>query len=225
MPETIEDLVRSIETEAKRAAFPVDHDVYTRCGADPAKCVLYCGNLESDVAFFARDLGRDEVRLQEPLVGAAGKLVRTAVFRSLGGTGVPSADDLKNAAKSVLLTNTVPWKPPNNLAYSDEVKDRFRPFVTRFLVRHWRGSYLITLGTEAFHYWARYAPAGSLAAFWKREDKWVSEFPVTIETDGADGRLSRTLILAPLPHPSPLNQKYYKQFPAMVAQRLATRPR
>ena len=140
-------------------------------------------------------------------------------------TGLPTPEDLKTAASSVLLTNTVPWKPPNNLAYSDEVKDRFRPFVTRFLTRHWGGSYVITLGTEAFLYWARYAPPGTLAAFWKREDKWVSEFPVTVETEGAEGRVARVLTLAPLPHPSPLNQKYYKQFPAMVAHRLASRLR
>src|SRR4051794_17312902 len=110
MPETVDELVRQIEAEAQREAFPVDRDVYTEAALDPAKCVLYGGSLDADVAFFARDLGRDEVRLREPLVGAAGKLVRTAVFRARGGAGVPTLADLATAARSVLLTNTVPWK-------------------------------------------------------------------------------------------------------------------
>jgi uracil-DNA glycosylase len=221
MRETLEGLIAELESEARRAPFPVDRAAYERAGLDPHTCILYAGSLDAKVGFFARDLGRDEVAAREPLIGAGGTLVREGVYRALGGEGRPDREALARAAKHVLLSNTVPWKPPGNKAYTDAVKNRFRPFITRFLTHHWRGSYLITLGTEAFQYFAPYAPKGELAAFWKREDHYEREFAVEVPSDGPAGPETKTLTLAPLPHPSPLNQRFYHRFPAMLDARLA----
>ena len=81
-----------------------------------------------------------------------------------------------------LLTNTVPYKPPGNKAYAGSVKERFRPFVAELLAVHWTGGdRVITLGTEAFQWFAPYAAdPDAFAEFWRREDRYESEIGVTI---------------------------------------------
>ena len=74
---SIEALIEAVRSEAARLDFPVDTEVYQRANRDPLQPVLFAGNLESDVAVFGRDLGKDEVAVGEPLVGAGGRLVRT----------------------------------------------------------------------------------------------------------------------------------------------------
>jgi uracil-DNA glycosylase len=124
----------------------------------------------------------------------------------------------------VLLTNTVPYKPPGNKAYSNPVKERFRPFVAELLAAHWRGGdRVITLGTEAFQWFAPYAAdRAAFDAFWKRDDRYEAEFPCTLVAKEGDGRaVNKPLTLLPLPHPSPLNQRWYPLFPGLLARRLA----
>ena len=59
----------------------------------------------------------------------------------------------------VLLTNTVPFKPPGNKAYSTAVKERFRPFLAELLVTAIGvGTIVITLGNEAFQWFSRRMP-------------------------------------------------------------------
>ena len=225
MAETVEKLIAAMEAEARRAPFPVDADAYQSAGIDPSTCLLYAGSLDAEVGFFARDLGRDEVRAREPLIGQAGRLVREGVYRALGHEGKPTRAQLDEARSHVLLTNTVPWKPPGNKAYGAAVKNRFRPYMARFLTHHWRGSFLITLGTEAFEYFTAFGDRAALEAFWKQPDKWEREIAVTVTSDGADGPEEKTLTLAPLPHPSPLNKKFYPLFPGMLDARLGRRLR
>lgn len=220
MTETVKQLLAALEREARRAPFPIDRAVYQAYGLSPTTPILYAGSLEASVGFIARDLGRDEVRYRQPLVGAAGRLVREGVYRALGGKGKPTRTELEETLRYVLLTNTVPWKPPGNKPYSNAVRNRFRPWITRFLTRHWKGQYLITLGTEAFMYFAPYAPQGVFEAFWKREDRYERDIEVTVPSTGPDGPIEKTLTLAPLPHPSPLNKKFYELFPSMLDRRL-----
>ncbi len=88
-------------------------------------------------------------------------------------------------------------------------------------MQHWKGSRVLTLGTEAFQWFAPYAPEGVAEDFWRREDRYEAVLTVELTAE-VDGRaLRKTLTVAPLPHPSPLNQRWYKQFPDLLAKRLA----
>ena len=217
---TIDQLIEDVTREARREPFPVDVEVYRRSGRDPDVPVLFAGALDARVCVFGRDLGKDEVAAGQPLIGAGGRLVRSGLYLAEHGAPPPVGDrKLESVLARVLLTNTVPYKPPGNKAYSSAVKERFRPFVAELLARHWQGDQLITLGTEAFQWFAPYAP--DLEAFWKRENRYESALPCTI----AAGSMCRDVTLLPLPHPSPLNARWYKKFPDLLALRLGGLPR
>src|ERR1051325_10302812 len=64
--QSLGQLLKEIESEAKRGAIDIDEPVYERAGRDPTTPIVYAGNLEAEVAFFGRDLGRDEVLNAEP---------------------------------------------------------------------------------------------------------------------------------------------------------------
>ena len=99
------------------------------------------------------------------------------------------------------------------------MKDRFRPFLQELLTLHWQGSRLITLGNEAFQWFRAYAvDAESWDAFWKRPDRYEAEMgDLAIPFQNQ----RKFLTLMPLPHPSPLNQRWYGQFPSLLDKRLA----
>jgi uracil-DNA glycosylase len=217
---TIEQLVEAVRREAIRAEFPVDEPVYRRAGKDPSRPILFAGSLEAPVCVFARDLGKDEVAEGEPLIGAGGRLVREGLYRARHGTEPPRSDRrLESALDDALLTNTVPYKPPGNKAYPAKVKERFRPFLAELLGDHWRGHHVITLGTEAFRWFAPYADPVAFEEFWGRDDRYEADLDCTLTTpDGP--RRGKALTLMPLPHPSPLNQRWYKLFPGLLARRL-----
>lgn len=215
---TIESLIQAARDEAARADFPVDTPVYERAKKSPIDPILFAGPLDAPVAFFGRDLGKDEVAAGEPLIGAGGRLVREGIARSRPGGSAAAAGGLPAL---MLLTNTVPYKPPGNKAYSNPVKERFRPFVAELLADHWSGRRIITLGTEAFLWFAPYAEKGAAEAFWKREDRYEAEFACAIEVDTPDGSIRKEVSVGPLPHPSPLNQRWYGLFPGLLDARLA----
>jgi uracil-DNA glycosylase len=219
---TIDELLEAIQREAKRAPFPVDQAVYERSGKDPTRPILFAGALDAPICVFGRDLGKDEVARGEPLIGAGGRLVRAGVYLAIHGTAPPKSDrTLESVLDRVLLTNTVAYKPPGNKAYPTAVKERFRPFHAELLGAHWKGDRVITLGTEAFQWFAPYADPDALAEFWRRDDRYEAEIGcvVTGRFNGQD--VHKALTLQPLPHPSPLNQRWYSRFPELLAQRLA----
>ncbi|WP_435019341.1 uracil-DNA glycosylase family protein [Tundrisphaera sp. TA3] len=220
---TIDQLIAATRLEAERAPFPVDQDVYARAGKDPLQPILFGGSLDAPVCIFARDLGKDEVARGEPLVGAGGRLVRAGLHADAHGEPPPKSDrTVETALRLALLANTVPYKPPGNKAYAGAVKERFRPFLEELLVGHWTGHHLLTLGTEAFEWFAPYLAPGLGDAFWSREDRYESDLEcvLTAEIDGT--KASKPITIAPLPHPSPLNQKWHGRFPALLAARLAS---
>jgi uracil-DNA glycosylase len=219
---TISALIAAVREEADRADFPLDRPVYQTAGREPTSPILFAGSLEAPVCVFGRDLGKDEVAVGQPLVGAAGRLVRAGVYRALHGEPPAAADRrLDSVLDRVLLTNTVPYKPPGNKAYPATVKERFRPFMAELLTVHWQGDQVITLGTEAFQWFAPYADPELFAAFWSREDRYEASFSCDlIVTPGLRSPASKTVTLLPLPHPSPLNQRWYKKFPDLLARRL-----
>ena len=218
----IKQLITDIQQEAQRETFPVDEPVYQAASLEPTQPILYAGNLESKLCFFARDLGKDEVRARQPLYGAAGGFVRRGLYRAIAATEPNKDTDLQVVLDRVLLTNTVPYKPPGNKAYTEAVKKRFRPFLERLLVLHWQGDKIITLGNEAFNWFAPYGVKGELKQFFEASDRYSASIQVTLQAKDTEGNLhQRPVTLLPLPHPSPLNQKYYAQFPQLLQQRLA----
>ena len=215
---TIEQLIDDVTREARRAPFPVDVEVYRKAGRDPEAPVLFAGSLAAPVCVFGRDLGKDEVAAGQPLIGAGGRLVRSGLYQAEHGEPPPTGDrTLESVLGRALLSNTVPYKPPGNKAYTGAVKERFRLFVAELLAAHWSGNQLITLGTEAFRWFAPYAPdPEAFETFWKRDDRYEATAACSIVA----GSVHKHLTLLPLPHPSPLNARWYRRFPELLAQRL-----
>ena len=214
--DSLEKLIATIRAEAEREEFSIDKPIYKKANLNPLDPILFAGDLAAKVGFFARDLGRDEVLAGQPLYGSAGRLVRNGVHLALFGKEAENDERRQKAADQILLTNTVPYKPVGNKAYSQKVKNRFRPFLERFLVCFWKGSFLIPLGTDALKWFKKYDK--KLADFQADPDRFTKKIEIKLTAnDGAD---EREITLAPLPHPSPLNQKYYKIFPQMLQERL-----
>jgi uracil-DNA glycosylase len=219
---TISQLVEAVHQEALRGDFPIDRDVYERLDKDPSQPILFAGSLDAPVCVFGRDLGKDEVAVGQPLIGAGGRLVRVGLYEWKHGEPPPKSDRrVESALEQALLANTVPYKPPGNKAYPERVKERFRPFVAELLVAHWKGDTILTLGTEAFQWFARYAAADQAAALWARDDRYESaELECEMEVKINDRLRTKSVRVAPLPHPSPLNQRWYGAFPSLILGRL-----
>ncbi|MBD2043504.1 uracil-DNA glycosylase family protein [Microcoleus sp. FACHB-672] len=213
----IQELIAKIQQEAQRETFPIDEPVYQAAGIEPTLPILYAGNLNSNLCFFARDLGKDEVHAKQPLRGAAGTHVRKGLYRAIYHQEPDKTTDLNSVLDKVLFTNTVPYKPPGNKAYSEAIKKRFRPFLEQFLVFHWQGNRIITLGNEALKWFLPYGERGAMKDFFEQSDRYTGSIQITLKS----GDSQRQVTLQPLPHPSPLNQKYYAKFPQMLQQRLA----
>jgi uracil-DNA glycosylase len=198
----------------------VDTAVYEAFGKDTHEPVIGLGNTDTRVGFFGRDPGRDEVQHGMPFIGAGGQKVRAALYRHLYGEDLPGFEASVEVGRHFFWANTVPYKPLGNKAWSMKVKKRFQPLMAELLVHAWRGTEVITLGREAFLWFAINQPREvkqALEAFWAREDRFQSSTSVTLAApDGA----ARTLRLYPLPHPSPLNATWYKRFPSLLAERL-----
>src|SRR5687768_4348203 len=170
---SLDRIIQGIRETAATTDMSVDRDVYFAAGRDPGTPILYGGSLGAAVAFFARDLGKDEVALGEPLIGGAGRRVRRAVHQFLYEAEPPVGDKyLREALGHILLTNTVPYKPIGNKAYPTRIRERFRPWIASFLIGCWEGNHVITLGTEAFHWFSGYAESGAFEEFWKRSDRY-----------------------------------------------------
>jgi uracil-DNA glycosylase len=224
--ESVPDLIAAVRREADEADFPIDEPVYRRAGRDPKDPILFAGSLEAPVCFVGRDLGKDEVAAGQPLIGAAGRLVRIGILSAWGGRDIaesrPAKDlPLQDALEHALLTNTVPYKPPGNKAYAESVRRRFRPFLEKLLSHHWKGHHLITLGTEAFQWFEPYCEAAEFRSRGKTEARFESAFRCRLPLDDGDQRQAKEITVFPLPHPSPLNQRWYGKFPEMLADRLA----
>jgi uracil-DNA glycosylase len=215
---SLEALLEAIQREAMREEFPVDLAAYKDAGKDSAKPILCAGSLKAPICVFGRDLGKQEVAEGEPLIGSAGRLVRAGVYKRLRGEEPPTTNRrLDGILDHVLLTNTVPYKPPGNKAYAKPVKERFRPYIAELLVNHWEGNRVICLGTAAFEWFETYGETHDFKAFWdQRDERYQTELTRILTFDGH----RKTITLCPLPHPSPLNQRWYRQFPELLARRL-----
>jgi uracil-DNA glycosylase len=228
--ESITELIAAARREADLSDFPIDEPVYRRAGRDPKDPILFAGSLVAPVCFVGRDLGKDEVAAGQPLIGAAGRLVRLGVLAARGDpTGLEpqpqSQSPLQEALRYVVLTNTVPYKPPGNKAYAESIRRRFRPFLERLLGDYWRGHHVITLGTEAFQWFEPYADANEFARRGKSDARFETSFQCQLPCHGSSHSGNKKVMVFPLPHPSPLNRRWYDKFPSMLADRLAEIPR
>jgi uracil-DNA glycosylase len=227
MTENIRDLLEDVQREAERADFSVDAEVYRRAGRDPKRPILFAGSLDMPLCIVGRDLGKDEVRAGQPLIGAAGRLVRSGIVRSReesqsSGENRPRNDlALEEALKHALLTNTVPFKPIGNKAYSGAVRERFRPFLERLLVAHWKGQSVITLGTQAFAWFTPYGDEAEFRTAGAAEIRFQKVFRCKLPGHNDKGvSKAKFVMVYPLPHPSPLNRRWFSRFPEMLAERL-----
>ncbi|WP_133860152.1 MULTISPECIES: uracil-DNA glycosylase family protein [Pseudomonas] len=214
----------SAEREAFRqlaADLPgVDLPVYEQFAKDPLDPIIGLGDPDAPLGFFGRDPGRDEVKYGEPFIGSGGQIARKVLYKHLHGQPPADFDAARSLSQQFFWANTVPYKPLGNKAWSERVKKTFHPLMFRLLVKHWHGTQLITLGREAFLWFGIGQPKEErtrLEAFWKSEERFESSIEVTLETEEGT---RKTLMLYPLPHPSPLNQTWFTRFPGLLEQRL-----
>ena len=86
---------------------------------------------------------------------------------------------------------------------------------------HWGGTQIVTLGTEAFKWFTPNGPKEEIEGFWKRGDRYEAQLSITLEAvDFQGNKHQHPVSLLPLPHPSPLNKRYYAKFPQMLQQRI-----
>jgi uracil-DNA glycosylase len=224
MSNSVSELIEAVRREAERVEFPIDATVYEQSERDTKDPILFAGSLDAPLCVVGRDLGKDEVRAGQPLIGAAGRLVRSGIARvwdqgdSMNHTQATKRSASETALRHALLTNLVPFKPPGNKAYPETIRQRFRPFLERLLVANWTGHQLITLGSEAFHWFEPYADSAAFLSLGASDARFEAVFHCQLPEGAASGK---TILVYPLPHPSPLNRRWYSQFPAMLARRLA----
>jgi len=211
---------RAAFREAAQGLQGVDIAVYGAYGRDPLEPVIGQGDANVPVAFFGRDPGRDEVQHQMPFIGAGGQKVRHTIYHYLHKREMPDFEASVEVGKKFFWANTVPYKPLGNKAWSMKVKKRFQPLIADLLIKGWNGSDVITLGREAFLWFAINQPREvkqQLEAFWGEDTRFERAISVTVTA--LDGT-ARELRLHPLPHPSPLNATWYKRFPELLTARL-----
>jgi len=198
----------------------IDEQVYRRFERDPLEPIIGLGAADAPLCFFGRDPGREEVRYGEPFIGSGGQIVRRVLYRHLHGEEMPDFEAGRALGQHYFWINTVPYKPLGNKAWSMAVKRRFHTLMRQLLVDSWRGRHIITLGREAFLWFGIDQPRETrqlLEDFWQREDRFTASFDVELQDEQGQ---SRTFTLHPLPHPSPLNQTWFKRFPDLLEARL-----
>ncbi|TDX31483.1 uracil-DNA glycosylase [Modicisalibacter xianhensis] len=215
-----ESLHAAFRREAEQQLDGVDLAAYEKHGRDPHEPIIGLGPRDAPIGFFGRDPGEQEVRWGEPFIGAGGQKVREGLYRAIHGTALPDFEASREIGRLAFWANTVPYKPIGNKAWSMAVKKRFQPLMAQVLIDQWQGRELITLGREAFLWFGINQPKAvrqELEDFWKREDRFEESHTTTLVLE--DGREAE-FRLAPLPHPSPLNQTWFKRFPGLLEARL-----
>ena len=205
-------LAADVEREARRAPFDVCAATYAAAGRDPKVPILCAGATSARWCAVGRELGRDEVLSGEPLVGMSGRRLRRAVHEALHGPAPKEERAFARVLDDVLLANLVPYRPVDNEAYDRATVDRFRPFLERLLADVWTGDTVLALGQHATLWFAPYARPGAVESLWEDTAARFRD-TLTVIVRG------RALVLAPLPHPSPLSP-FKAQFAELVRRRL-----
>ncbi|WP_106746353.1 uracil-DNA glycosylase [Yoonia maritima] len=85
------------------------------------------GNPDARVMIVGEAPGREEDRAGKPFVGRAGQLLD----RMLGAINLGRAE--RDAARSVYITNVLPWRPPSNRTPSNDEIAMMLPFLQRHI--------------------------------------------------------------------------------------------
>lgn len=198
----------------------LDVEVYRQFGKDPLEAILGLGDATAPLCFFGRDPGREEVRHGMPFVGPSGQGVRRVLHRQLHGTEPVDFDAALAVGRGFFWLGTVPYKPLGNRAWSMTVKRRFQPLLRELLLAEWHGRHIVTFGREAFLWFGIDQPRAvreRLEVFWRSADRFSAHIEVPLQD--AHGAV-RDVVLHPLPHPSPLNQVWFRRFPELLQARL-----
>jgi uracil-DNA glycosylase len=210
--DVLASLAAEVDAEARRAPFDVCRETYAAAKRDPKAPILCAGATSARWCAVGRELGREEVHAGEPLVGMGGRRLRRAFHEALVGPASKSEREFRVVLDLVLLTNLVPYRPVDNEAYDRATVERFRPFLERLLADVWTGDVVLALGETSTKWFAPYAAEGAVLALWADPERRFHD-TLPIEVRG------RRLVLAPLPHPSPLSP-FKKEFASLVARRL-----
>jgi len=209
--------IKRLEKDSADAIAPffkkVDVEVYKLAGRDPHCPLLYGGNPKARIAFFGRDPGREEIKAWQPLIGISGQRARKAL---LGDLPLEKAKLISESSERAFYFNTVPYKPIGNKAWEPEVILAFRDIIASLLVNFWEGDTLFTLGTEAYQWFAEIG-GDSWRTHWESENRYKKTLNLTIALNkNGTGKNQKSIRIVPLPHPSPLNRRYYDLFPGLV---------
>lgn len=193
----------------------LDRDAYAAARLDPLEPVIGFGPRDAPVCFFGRDPGREELRLRQPFVGDAGRLLRRGLLAPPRRADADD-DDLLRAGERFFWLNIVPYKPRGNAVWPASVRHAFRPLVLECLLARWRGDAVVTLGEHAFHWFALGQSAQVREQFRARWARVLEAgvAPVRVRLASAAGE--RVLGVYPLPHPSPANVVGRRVFPGLL---------
>ncbi len=200
----------------------IDTSVYVDAGRALTDPILGMGPRGARIAFFGRDPGRDEVYRGVPFIGAGGRQLRQVLHQRQTQRPLSTQAEAIEAGEPYFWANTVPYKPLGNKAWSMPIKRRFQPIIAELLLSEWDGQDVITLGREAFFWFAIHQPKAvgeALKAHWQNPNRFSQSLSIPFQADSGD---QRQLRLHPLPHPSPLNARWFARFPALLADRLET---
>jgi uracil-DNA glycosylase len=217
----VNDAVRTALRELARGLDRIDVEVYAEAGRDPLEPIVGEGDRRCRVAVLGRDPGRHEVFHGVAFIGAGGRKIRDALGRAVDGAAPLAGDEGLEAALAVgryaFWTNTVPYKPVGNKAWSAREVRAFQPAMTALLRDGWDGDDVLCLGKGAVDWFARdKATKAAVAAHWAREDRY--DAALELPFPDAPGR---TVRLHPLPHPSPLNATWAPHVPRLFDAALA----
>lgn len=180
--------------------------------------VLPQGPRDAAICFVGRDPGESEAKRGLPFIGDSGKLLRNCLLDVYAPSRVRSEESRLEVGERFFWSNTVPFKPKDNKAWSQRVRAACQPMLLQLLQGQWAGREVVTFGTEAFFWFGIGQPGeirGKLRDFWDQGD---SKYEQAIEVPL--GGLPRTVRLHPMPHPSPANARWRARFPALFKQRL-----
>ncbi len=100
------------------------------------------------------------------------------------------------------------------------MRNRFRQFLLCLLTKYWEGDQAITLGTEAFRWLEPYIDPAELDSSAKTDTRFTTIFHGRLPAVGGQGTERKDVLVDPLPHPSPLNRRWYSRFSEMMTNRL-----
>ncbi|WP_053076612.1 uracil-DNA glycosylase family protein [Caenimonas sp. SL110] len=197
----------------------LDQQCYVDHAQGEFRPVLSPPSRKASICFFGRDPGKDEVKAGLPFIGETGQTVRKTLAEVIEPSKPYTPELGLSIGESFFWMNTVPFKPEGNKPWRIAVRRAFQPVLKDVLVSQWEGSHVITLGSQAFHWFGLNQPALSrqrLATFWAKTDKYASSIEVQLK----EGKGERTYTLHPLPHPSSANATWKGRFSTLLKARL-----